>query len=309
MEEYNISKIDESEFYKLIPLMQNAFGLSVNIDYFKWKFLQNPAGKFVGYIATKVKTNEIAAYYGVIPEKYISDGKSILFYQSCDTMTHSSHRRKGLFQKLALKCYEDLRSENKLNLYGFGGNQSTPGFFKMGWKLQSTFIISTIPSFLCYSNTSNSVSFKSDIDEEIIYFIYNHNLKVKNFKKELDKDYLKWKFNNPLFKYYYIYIKNENKIESLIIYKIEYNSLVIIDVFGNKKIRSLIHFLKNKVFELKLKGILYYINKKNRFKYLKFGFLFNPLRIGPLSERIPFITLSDQKLNDWLPSMIEHDAI
>lgn len=309
MEEYNISKLDESDFYKLIPLMQNAFGLSVNIDYFKWKFLQNPAGKFIGYIAIKTQTNEVAAYYGVIPERYNLNGESILLYQSCDTMTHSSHRRKGLFQKLALKCYEDLRNENKLKLYGFGGNQSTPGFFKMGWKLHSTFIITTIPSFLCFSTKSNSVIFKSDINEEIIKFIHYQNFKIKTLKKELDKDYLTWKFKNPLFKYFYIYIKKVNKIESLIIYKIENNLLVIIDIFGNKDIRKLIRFIKNKVVEFKLKGILFYLNKKNRFKYMKFGFLFNPLKIGPLSDKIPFITLSDKKLNDWLPNMIEHDAI
>jgi hypothetical protein len=310
MEEYNIVKIEESDFYKLIPLMQNAFGLNVNIDYFKWKFLQNPAGKFIGYIATQNKTNEIAAYYGVIPEKYNINGKQILLYQSCDTMTHTLHRRKGLFQKLAIKCYEDLNNENKLNLYGFGGTQSTPGFLKMGWKLHSTFVTLYLPIFFCYfTNYKNNVNFELNLTNEIIDFIILENNKINTFHKILDKDYIKWKFNNPLFKYFFVSTKKAEEIETLLIYKIENNIIIIIDIFGEKNINKLILFLKNKVVELNLKGVLFYVNKKNRFKLIKFGFLFNPLTKGPLSEKIPFITLTKKNITDWLPTMIEHDAI
>ncbi len=309
-ENYKIIKIEEVDFFKLIPLMQDAFGLNVNIEYFKWKFLENPAGSFVGYVAEDITTNEIAAYYGVIPEKYILNKKEILFYQSCDTMTHSKHRRKGLFKKLALKCYEDLNKENKLNIYGFGGATSTPGFLKMGWKIHSAFLTISIPSFLCnYRSNKKNVIISEKLNEHLITFIHTQSDKIKTFHKLLDKDYLHWKFNNPLFTYFFIYIKNKDNIESLLIYKIEKNKLIIIDIFGNKNIPPLIQFIKNKVIELKLKGVLFYIDKKYRYELLKFGFIFNPLPIGPLSDKIPFITLTDKSINNWVPTMIEHDAI
>src|SRR4051812_15245250 len=107
MSDYSIRKLEPSEFHLLIPLMKDCFGLSVDIDYFRWKFLDNPAGSFIGFVA-ETDSGEVAAYYGVIPEQYVIKGVQRLIYQSCDTMTHSSHRRKGLFQKLATYCYDYL---------------------------------------------------------------------------------------------------------------------------------------------------------------------------------------------------------
>ena len=310
MEKYNIVKIDETYFYELIPLMQNAFGLDVNIDYFKWKFLENPAGKFIGYIAKHNQTNEIAAYYGVIPEKYSLNEKELIFYQSCDTMTHSSHRRKGLFQLLAIKCYEDLKKENQLNVYGFGGNKSTPGFIKMGWKLQSSFTTISIPAFLCnFRRNNNKVTQTDNLNEEIINFIYSQSIKEKKIHKLLDKEYLIWKFNNPLSNYYFTSTKKNDKIQGVLIYKIEDQKLIIIEIFGSENTSHLIQFIKKKVSKLKLKGIIFYLDSRYKFKFIKYGFVYNPFSIGPLSYKIPFITLTDLKIKDWIPSMIEHDAI
>src|SRR4051812_22084903 len=107
MSDYSIRKLNENEFHLLIPVMQDCFGLNFDVSYFKWKFVDNPAGFVVGFIA-EASNGEVAAYYGVIPELYSIEGKETTIYQSCDTMTHSRHRRKGLFQKLALHCYDYL---------------------------------------------------------------------------------------------------------------------------------------------------------------------------------------------------------
>lgn len=310
MEEYNIVKIDETDFSKLIPLMQNAFGLEVNIDYFKWKFLENPAGKFIGYIAKHIQTNEIAAYYGVIPEKYHLNNEDFLFYQSCDTMTHSSHRRKGLFQLLALKCFEDLKKENQLNIYGFGGSQSTPGFIKMGWEIQSSLITISIPTYLCNCKRNiYNIILTDNLNDDLINFIYSQSLKEKKIQKVLDKEYLLWKFNNPLFNYFFVSTKKKDKTQSVLIYKIENCKLIIIDIFGSENINKLIQFVKRKACSLKLKGIIFYTDTRYKYRYIRYGFIFNPFNIGPLSDKIPFITLTEIKINDWKPSMIEHDAI
>ena len=97
MSDYKFEKLDSTRFDVLIPLMQDCFGMETSVDYFKWKFMENPAGHFVGFIATHEETGEVAAYYGVIPEDYLIKGEHRKIYQSCDTMTHSRHRRKGLF--------------------------------------------------------------------------------------------------------------------------------------------------------------------------------------------------------------------
>lgn len=63
MADYRFEKVDSSQFDSLIPLMRHCFGMEVNIEYFKWKFIDNPAGKFVGFAAIDEKTNETAAFF------------------------------------------------------------------------------------------------------------------------------------------------------------------------------------------------------------------------------------------------------
>lgn len=106
--------------------------MDVDIGYFRWKFLENPSGTFFGFVAVEINSGEIGAYYGVIPERWYVDGVETVIYQSCDTMTHSQHRRLGLFQMLALHCYTELRKQGSLFIIGFSGKQSTPGFTKFG---------------------------------------------------------------------------------------------------------------------------------------------------------------------------------
>ena len=59
-------------------------------------------------------------------------------YQSCDTLTNSGHRRKGLFQLLARHTYPAAQAADPcFSALGFGGPTSTPGFVKMGWQVAS----------------------------------------------------------------------------------------------------------------------------------------------------------------------------
>ena len=104
--EYRIEPISEGRFPSLIPLMHDAFGDNVDVEFFRWKYFKNPAGPVIGNIAL-AENSEVAAFYGMIPEVYRWGGETLRLYQSCDTMTHSRHRRKGLFQRLALQTYAE----------------------------------------------------------------------------------------------------------------------------------------------------------------------------------------------------------
>jgi hypothetical protein len=306
MQEYTFYKITENEFEKLIPLMQNCFGMDVNVEYFRWKFLDNPAGSFIGFVAEHKSTGMISAYYGVIPEKYNLIDKECVLYQSCDTMTHSEHRRKGLFNKLARVCYEYLEKNEELNVFGFGGENSTPGFIKMGWEIHSHFKILFIPYFLCLSNKKINLNHSEKLNSNLISFISKQKCESK---KTLDIKFLNWKFNNPLFNYHFVWHEENERINSLLIYKIENKKIIIIEIIGECNLIILIKYAKTIVKKKKLKGILFYIDDRMIYKYLKLGFVFNPFKFGPFSTKIPFITLMKNKNVNWTPSMIEHDAI
>ena len=51
MPDYHIKRIGAADFPMLIPLMKDCFGMDVNIDYFHWKYIDNPAGHFIGFVA------------------------------------------------------------------------------------------------------------------------------------------------------------------------------------------------------------------------------------------------------------------
>jgi len=97
------------------------------------KFDTLPFGvDYVGFLAYS-STGEPAAYYGVFPVLMKSPTGNLLVAQSGDTMTHPSHRGKGLFKTLYYKTEELARELGILFFFGFPNKNSHPGFTKFGW--------------------------------------------------------------------------------------------------------------------------------------------------------------------------------
>jgi Acetyltransferase (GNAT) domain len=319
MSDYSIHKLGKTEFELLIPLMKDCFGMETNLKYFEWKFKDNPSGFVEGFYA-KDASGEIAAYYGVIPELYIINKEQRLIYQSCDTMTHSKHRRKGLFQKLALHCYESLKNENKLFVVGFGGGQSTPGFLKFGWreifKVKYYFYPKQFKLF-------NSGKF-SDIEEIIDFTLIEHlTIKSNEFAKihsyKSAKIYA-WRVSNPLNNYKTIAIKSgDEAYNSYLSYYEENDKIILFDFyFGNDKSgKMLFNYLKSLISKNQ-KGIISFVQENSKYSntLASFKFISNPFKKGPLCEKTPFIFFALPKeldeLNEsssWQINAFDHDAI
>lgn len=108
MEEYYFEKLTPEHLPKLLDLYSNAFGQKVNILELKKKFDTFDLGLDpIGFFATHSMTKQVVAYYGVFPMKAKFGINQIQIAQSGDTMTHTEHRRKGLFIQLAHKTYEE----------------------------------------------------------------------------------------------------------------------------------------------------------------------------------------------------------
>lgn len=299
MSGYTIKKLERNQFDLLIPLMKDCFGMDVNIEYFKWKFLDNPAGSYNGFIAVEEKTGEVAAYYGVIPEKYIIEGKEKIIYQSGDTMTHSNHRRRGLFQKLALHCYNYLRDNGKLFVIGFGGARSTPGLIKFGWKRVFDFRHLFVPKILCYSSLlSKSVEVESISDLQILKPLIEikPSAKIYSFR---NIEHLRWRYGNPRYSYKVNVVCGDSGIAGYVCYYIDNNKITLFDfVFTSETSRkSLIGNLKRKVLKENLKGIVAFCqeNSLSTIQLRQSGFFTNPFNRGHLHEKTPFMFYSDEK--------------
>lgn len=323
MENYTIHRLEQKDFDCLIPLMQDCFGMEVDISYFKWKYIDNPDGFVRGYYA-KSTNHDIAAYYGVIPQTINYFGESKLIYQSCDTMTHSKHRRKGLFQLLAKYCYSELKNENQLFVIGFGGNESTPGFLKFGWKhlfnCKNQFYPAFFKNFIPDNKRYPIAECAIDDLDTIKHLIVSDSINKIQTKCTIEK--YTWRLKNPLHPYkIFILSTIDQKPTSFIVYYVENNIIQLIDYHfdtiseGKQLIKNI---LTKENTTQSIKGVLAFSQENGAWsRSLKnIGFISNPFSKGPLSYTTPFISYSTaseyKKINSslhWNISPIDHDSL
>jgi hypothetical protein len=325
--EYRIERLMPGEFNQLIPLMQNCFGMNTDINYFQWKFLQNPVGEFIGFTA-RDDQNNVVAFEGLIPIKYSFEGKGKIIYHSVDTMTHSEHRRKGLYQKLAFKGYEYLREREQLFVYGFGGKMSTPALLKFGWKE-----LFNIPFYFRSKHQIKLKEFFSSLKSDIFSIKEtDHNeeiLPVIQSKPDIngvclikDITFLRWRLSNPRINYKIAGIySRENVILGYLIYYIENNKIMLFDAdlidSSNQTEKILFNWLDQLLINNNYKGIVTFSQENTRYsRYLvRNGFIKNSFGFGPLSEKLPFMIYSDHdtvNLYDnkelWSIRPFDHDS-
>lgn len=320
---YELKRIGADDFDLLIPLMKDCFGMDVDIDYFRWKYTENPAGSFVGFVAIDSFTKEVGGYYGVIPQFFELNGQTVTIFQSCDTMTHSSHRRRGLFRKLAMRCYEELENEGKLFVIGFGGGQSTPGFLKFGWRRLFDYRYYFKPALLC-KLTAGPESVKDKVVLTTALKAIEAGLDVSRStmsgkaKGIRTSEQILWRLSNPYHKYLSLRAKDDD--ESFIIFYVDKDKLVLFDIHLShvESGKTMMKFLGREVAKKGFKGIISFCkeNGTDAKTLEQLGFISNPFSFGPLSEKVPFILYSseermDEFMNpdDWQVTTYDHDSL
>lgn len=131
--EYRFERMTNEKFGDLKLLYKDAFLSDVPVEFLRQKYDTGFTGvKFTGFIAYD-KNNNPAAYYGVFPLFVEYKNETILACQSGDTMTHSAHRGKKLFIKLAEETFRLAEEVGIKFVYGFPNKNSYHGFMKLNW--------------------------------------------------------------------------------------------------------------------------------------------------------------------------------
>lgn len=220
---YSIRPVTPQDYGALASMMEAAFGIQVGEQFFQWKYSDNPAGPVRGFLAI-APDGSPAAYYGAIPQRYSVFGEEHTIFQSGDTMTHPAHRRKGLFEKLARHCYEDLRQKGELFVFGFGGDTSTPGFLKMGWR-----VVAPVPQlifprpFLWLPRFGGAGKNRVEEIDDLaqVYALAqksNRHTAIHSVKSEA---YFRWRLSNPL-RHYRIFMSRDRESGEITGYLIWY---------------------------------------------------------------------------------------
>lgn len=319
MSNYSIERLSRENFKKLIPLMKDCFNMDVDESYLKWKYFDNPAGEVVGFIAFENEKNEIAAYYGAIPQLYSIDGKEFVFYHTGDSMTHSNHRRQGLFLRLSQRCTAELATNKELFTFAFGGKETTSGRLKLGWKHLFDvrhYFIPRLPLSIAYRKNDNIVQIKDYKKIEHLTVASNQESLIHTVKTF---PYFQWRLSNPRKDYNTIAYEHEGQLVAYVSYYLEEGKLFVIDFYWKEKSigKQLIKALKKIMHEHKTMGIVAFVQENSKFskKLKKLGFISNPFPKGPLTYKSHFILFSNTKEfptycmpEKWLIGAFEHDA-
>ena len=316
LKEYSIERLSSDRFEVLFPLMKDCFGTDGNMDYFKWKFLENPVGEFTAFVAVHNESKEVVSFYGIIPALFKVKGKDRILFQTVDGMTHSRHRRKGLFQMLGRHCYEYLKQQNIFFVFGFGGVQSTPTLCELGWEKIFDMRYLFIPKIRCTSfrNLLIDTNFKEVNAAQVFHLAQKKPQYAVNSVRTIE--HFQWRLSNPLNPCKIIDYKGEG---SVAFYTLG-DKLFLFDYFFSSQTvsKKLINYLKTVVKKNSLRGIITIAKDRSEaMKELnKLGFWMNPFSFGPLNVRIPFIYFTDKQtmesLSDesiWNISPYEHDAL
>lgn len=304
---FDFKLVDYDNLNELAEMFKLCFNLTPPENYFDWKFLNNPAGRAIGFVA--YHEGEVAGFYGVIPEDFIAGGERTVIYQSMDTMTHPDYQRQGLFTGLAKKTYEHLiATDGDVFIIGFPGLTSHPGFVKkLGWRdivlIDYVFLHRTVfKAKNLFRKTSNLSFEKIDrFDESFDAYFENKIYSAAKILHRLDAGFLNWRLaDNPLFEYELVKLSEGHDVIGFLVYKLD------------EKNRCFIHhleFAEEEFYEKHFSAVCEYLFAESRSDFLftfeptqpvltkalkKNWFIKNKFDKGPFSYKPPFIGFSNR---------------
>ena len=203
---------------QIVKLFEKVFGRPMALDFWKWRFENNPAGKYL--IKLMWDGDKLVGHYAVSPVKMTIKGKEFLSTLSMTTMTDPEYGGKGIFGNLANSLNKELEMELGVKaIWGFPNNNSHYSFIKnLDWK--NLGLISHISVQL----TKIKPQLSDKIKQFEVFTLEHEEIMAKitsNFSVYVKRDieYLTWRYNEKPNTKYYKFEYIENEIKSFIIVK------------------------------------------------------------------------------------------
>ena len=155
---------DKSELlrYKkdILGLFSESYGQELPDELWDWAYIDNPFGN--PYVALAFDDGLIA-HYAVIPYPLVDEaGVKQESFLSMTTMVAKSHRKYGLFTKLASLVYDELKKDGADFVMGFPNRMSAPGFRKrLGWEVLEPDVVVSVawPYLERLADIENKIAF------------------------------------------------------------------------------------------------------------------------------------------------------
>lgn len=184
----------------IIDLFEKSFGKKMTLDFWKWRFLDNPFSKNI-FIDLMWDNEILIGHYAVSPVEMEVNGIKVSCALSMTTMTHPDYAGKGIFSKLAESLYNRLYSSGYTMVWGFPNNNSHYGFNKnLKWSdiaLQGMMSLTTERLVVNEIKSIFENVTKFDLDIAKIFQSSNKTVKINK-----NVSYLNWRYSvSPLSNY------------------------------------------------------------------------------------------------------------
>jgi hypothetical protein len=208
MEIRNYQKGDE---VKILDLFQQSFKKDMSLDYWRWRFIDNPADKIM--IKLMWDNDVLAGHYAVSPVSLMVGNEQVLSALSMTTMTHPDYAGRGIFSELAETLYKHESEENDVKaVWGYPNLNSHYAFNKnLKWVNLDRIPLLSLSLAKLKSIACDEVSLVENFDEK-------HSLAYKEVtlgyevKVKKDLSYLNWRYiNNPENKYSIFQFEDNSK--------------------------------------------------------------------------------------------------
>ena len=315
-DEFEFRLLDSSRLSELAEMFRLCFGQDVSEGYFRWKYLDSPGGEVVAFTAER--EGRVAAFYGLLPERYTVGGEATTIYQSMDTMTHPDFQRRGLFVKTARTTFNHVLAQlGHLRLIGVAGENSYPGFVnKLGWKNIEKFryVFASRPLFRARTTLVKRVDLELAPIERVeegrfdAYFARREASPLP-ISPVLSVAYLNWRtFDHPYEKYEVIEMSEDGQPVGVMVGQLNDGGryrLMLVDFRSKSMFKTHLPTAIGWLFQQPGVRTIYCWRPKvpaYREGLKRCGFTHNPFSRGPFSYRQPLITYADQPIVkgvDW----------
>ena len=172
---------------ELVELFKNSFNLEMSLNYWRWKYLENPINPREPKLVVAVDKERIVGARPLMLAKLRIGQQILSVAQPCDTMVHPEYRRKGIFKRMNIMAINYYQEQEMGLFYNIPNSMSRSGYLKQGWKK-----VLQIENLLYLNNASAVITEKlgNPLLGKVLGFFYNILPKqTHDLDKEINQDY------------------------------------------------------------------------------------------------------------------------
>jgi hypothetical protein len=129
---YQVRPARSADFPILVDVFNRVFRKDKDLRTLKWKYLENPHGKSVVWVAESAE-KEIVGSLAFVPHRMLYQGKEYLTFLASDGMVFPDWQRHGIFIRLLNIMFDESWSREAPFVIAFSGRRSVKGLIRTDW--------------------------------------------------------------------------------------------------------------------------------------------------------------------------------